>query len=1018
LAQTNVDVKVAVRGEGDLDKLLKRMNALEKEVGQLTKKLPAAANGIRDTGRAAKGAAAGVTAFGAALKSAVAPLTLVLGSVTSLTAGFQVLASQNFAEAKFRSLGGDSEALTKNLKALSRELQGQASTVELTGAAYDVASAGFIKASDATKVLKASSLGATGGFSDINTVANATTSVLNAYGLSADKAGRLVDGFIQTQNDGKIVIGEYAQNIGKLAPIAASLGVPLEDINGAIAAVTANGVNAEIGITALRSALAKLGANSKDATEILAGYGVQINATTIGQEGLLKTLEKLSKVTDKTDLLKIIGTEAGQAIAPLLNDLGKLERLIANQGNVAGVAAAAQKQAAQTIQGAWTEVSTAFSNLFSEQSELAESLIPILQGVADAVNALNSPMGRVVLQVGLVTAGFIALKLAVKALIATSFVQWFLPIVGAVKAGNLAFAAFILKTKALTLAQAALNTVMSAGPWALLAGGLIYVGKGALDARTKIDALEASLRDTTGTGEALKAKMQETADKIETLKGQLDKAGPSADYLRKKIELLTASLLTMQGRYEIEILMTGNSDLSGLSTKGYKNTKGGLTYTVSGVEYNAATGLPVKPKAKPKPVFTPSGGGSSGGGGGGGGGGGAAPPRESELPQLQRQLEVSDKLLQNDRARLEAQFQGNEKEIQRLANVRALLELDGKLADIRAEEIPVAEQKVKEQLAENEAALAGLEIKYQGLELDKQRTEAVEGILGPLDEEIQILQGRINGNEEEIRQKLEILRITNAIKEANPNADTSGVAAMVKQRDELTKQAEAADKLKAQYKSLAEGVAGELTGAFKSIITGSKSAEEALSDAFAGIADAFLDMALKMIAQWLVMKAMGMMFPGASAASDPSPIASLGQSWSSFAGGGYTGDGPRSGGVDGQGGFPAILHPQEYVYDGFADARNAMGGSSDASSEAFAENTNSISTTNSYMRERSIERENQISGGGASSMVIETQVINSVEYATIDQVQKASAASAKQARAQVFNDMKNKPSRRAMVGLK
>jgi hypothetical protein len=35
----------------------------------------------------------------------------------------------------------------------------------------------------------------------------------------------------------------------------------------------------------------------------------------------------------------------------------------------------------------------------------------------------------------------------------------------------------------------------------------------------------------------------------------------------------------------------------------------------------------------------------------------------------------------------------------------------------------------------------------------------------------------------------------------------------------------------------------------------------------------------------------------------------------SFAGGGYTGDGARSGGLDGMGGFGAILHPQETVVD-------------------------------------------------------------------------------------------------------
>ena len=35
----------------------------------------------------------------------------------------------------------------------------------------------------------------------------------------------------------------------------------------------------------------------------------------------------------------------------------------------------------------------------------------------------------------------------------------------------------------------------------------------------------------------------------------------------------------------------------------------------------------------------------------------------------------------------------------------------------------------------------------------------------------------------------------------------------------------------------------------------------------------------------------------------------------SFDGGGWTGDGPRSGGVDGKGGFWAIMHPREYVTD-------------------------------------------------------------------------------------------------------
>jgi hypothetical protein len=51
-------------------------------------------------------------------------------------------------------------------------------------------------------------------------------------------------------------------------------------------------------------------------------------------------------------------------------------------------------------------------------------------------------------------------------------------------------------------------------------------------------------------------------------------------------------------------------------------------------------------------------------------------------------------------------------------------------------------------------------------------------------------------------------------------------------------------------------------------------------------------------------------------------------------------------------------------------------------------------------------------------MVIETQVINNVEYATVEQMRLSNEASAKKARAQVFSDMKNKPAIRRQVGVK
>ncbi len=117
--------------------------------------------------------------------------------------------------------------------------------------------------------------------------------------------------------------------------------------------------------------------------------------------------------------------------------------------------------------------------------------------------------------------------------------------------------------------------------------------------------------------------------------------------------------------------------------------------------------------------------------------------------------------------------------------------------------------------------------------------------------------------------------------------------------------------------------------------------------------------------------------------------------------------------------------------DQFAAAYDAMSGESGSSSatgegglggsevsSAFAQNNSTITSTSSYMRERAMERESQTTIGSAGSMVIETQVINNVEYATVEQMRIANAATAKKARAEVFADLKNKPSARAAVGMR
>jgi len=349
--------------------LTKKVRGLEvavKNAGGTTRE---AGTGFKAFAGGAQAAAVGARGLGAAVSAALGPLVAVGAAAASLGQVFGVLKQQDFAEAKVRSLGVNSEQLKAQLQDVSRELSGQASVLDLTSAAYDVASAGFNNAADAAKILKAASQGATGGFSDINTVGDATTSVLNAYGLEADKAAKLVDGFIQTQNDGKIVIGQYAANIAKVAPVAAALGVPLEEVNAAVAQITAGGQNAEVTFTALKTAFAQVAAG-KVGKEFKA-LGVEINASTLKSDGLAGTLEKIKKSgADAGTVIKAFGTEAGPSILALLNNTEKYNKLLENQKNAQGAAAEAAFTASDTIEGQVKRLTTAFQNLFSDQSEL------------------------------------------------------------------------------------------------------------------------------------------------------------------------------------------------------------------------------------------------------------------------------------------------------------------------------------------------------------------------------------------------------------------------------------------------------------------------------------------------------------------------------------------------------------------------------------------------------------------------------------------------------------------------
>ena len=115
---------------------------------------------------------------------------------------------------------------------------------------------------------------------------------------------------------------------------------------------------------------------------------------------------------------------------------------------------------------------------------------------------------------------------------------------------------------------------------------------------------------------------------------------------------------------------------------------------------------------------------------------------------------------------------------------------------------------------------------------------------------------------------------------------------------------------------LAQKGMNKFTDAFTDAITGAKNFGDAMRD----MAKSVVDSLIKMLVQYYITKPLFDAITGSFGGggnANPSGNASgtnLGGS-RSFNGGGFTGMGSRSGGVDGKGGFNAILHPNETVID-------------------------------------------------------------------------------------------------------
>lgn len=240
---------------------LNRMNAELANNNALT----AWGQDVQAAGEKIQAIGSGISAVGDAMtKYVTAPI--VAGGAASV----KLATSFEDSLAKVSTIADESEvsmdAMSESIMNLSNKTGIGAS--DIAEATYQAISAGRSTAESVGFVEQSSQLAAA-GFTDVTTSVDTLTTILNAYGMSAEETMSISDKLITTQNKGKTTVAQLGQSLGSVIPTAAAFGVNLDNVMASYVSMTKAGISTAEATTYLNGMLNQLGKSGTDASDIL-----------------------------------------------------------------------------------------------------------------------------------------------------------------------------------------------------------------------------------------------------------------------------------------------------------------------------------------------------------------------------------------------------------------------------------------------------------------------------------------------------------------------------------------------------------------------------------------------------------------------------------------------------------------------------------------------------------------------------------------------------------------------------
>lgn len=791
---------------------------------------------------------------------------------------------------------------------------------------------------------------------DLPTAAAALGNSLNQFGADADEAGRFINVLAAGSKFGSSAIADTTVALKNAGAAANAVGASFEETNAAIQALAKGGIQGGEAGTNLRNILLKLEADTNQ----------KLRPSIVGVTGAIQNLAK--EQLSITDLTQKFGTESVVSAQTLIDNadaVGQLETALTGT-NTAYEQARINNDNLAGDQKALQSATEALAIAFGQK--LDPAVRSSTQGMTAAVNAITGSLDAILISAQVVAVLFAgklsgALAASASGMIANAIAASRATVT--VNAFNMVVARTTVAANVSAMAVRGLSTAMAflGGPVGLVITGVgllamtIYnMGDESSKARPKLDnlsdglyiastAAERAQRNMAGLlGGIEKLNRQELDLRVERIEEVLTRQTQNLARYQRLFEAGNKGIsvgLIDQTKANIELL---NRELDDLRKKQATGPAEGGTTSRAGqdgiealkqqLELAKVTG---EARARLAAIQRL--------------GAEATAEEREEAAALAAQiyrLEESQKARRTESDKMTDAIKDQVLAIQMQADMLGMTETETELYKLQLagatdEQIRAAATALQLVDAYNMQAEAARRA-AQAEEDKRNRAIAQVGQFDP-----------IAGEQKNHMQELEDLRVLNEMKliedarylEIKGQLEREHAETMLRLEEERFRQQSFGNEL---LMASLDQVGAAASNAFANILSGAGNSTEAIQELGRAIIQEGLNALIQMGVQYVknliigqsaqATATAGAVASGTAMAAAYAPAAALaslasfganaipastgiastvamakGMALMSFDGGGFTGYGPRSGGMDGKGGFPAMLHPNETVID-------------------------------------------------------------------------------------------------------